>query len=406
MSEQPASGMFSAPLWHSPFRPFYLLGVLYGLGVMGVWVLVTVGAVDISLPLSSLSLWHGHEMVFGFSGAVVAGFILTALPGWSGTVEIRGGRLAFLVLLWLLGRIAVYSGGLVPPYMVMLLDSSLYFAASLMVLPGLLAAENKLYLALIPILLMLCLGNVVFHVCLMDGDPVRASWGIQIGLMAIAAKFVLAGGFLAATFTGNALRQKGGPELTISPMLEYISALSLVLFIWAVLFDLPDGLAGSFAFFMAVVQAVRLGRWRTWLMLDAPLVLIMHLAYIWFIVAAVLFGLSRFSDTVGPHVWLHAFTVGALSLMMLSLITRVALRHTGRSLVPARAMLLSFALVFGVAFLREMIAWGLLPMDWLPVTAVIWWVAFALYFGLHGLLMIRPSLPKRPGPKGRAAEVS
>ena len=405
MSEPSTSGMFSAPLWHSPFRPFYLLGVLYGLGVMGVWVLVTVGAVDISLPLNSLSLWHGHEMIFGFSGAVVAGFILTALPGWAGTAEIRGGRLAFLVLLWLLGRIAVYSGGIMSPYMVMILDSSLYFAATLMVLPGLLAAENKLYLALIPILLMLCLGNVIFHVSLMGGDLVRASWGIEIGLMAIAAKFILAGGFLAATFTGNALRQKGGPELTISPPLEYISALSLVLFIWAVLFDLPDGLAASFAFFMAVVQTVRLLRWRTWLILDAPLVLIMHLAYLWFIIAAVLFGLSRLLDTVGSHVWLHALTVGALSLMMLSLITRVALRHTGRSLVPSKAMLLSFALVFGVAFLREMIAWGLLPMDWLPVTAVIWWVSFALYFGLHGLLMTRPSLPKRPGPKGRASEV-
>ncbi len=403
-SSQPPSGLFAAPIWHSAFRPFYLVGVVYGLGIMGLWILTTLGTIDFTFDPYSLSLWHGHEMIFGFSGAVVAGFILTALPGWAGTEEISGGRLALLVLLWFLGRIAFYSGGFIPPYGVLILDSSLYFAAMIMVLPGLLQAENKHYLALLPILLMLCLGNVIFHLGIMDGDMVRASWGIQIGLMGIVVKFILAGGFLATVFTGNALRQKNGSVLTVSPFLEYISAFSLALFIYGALSGASQNLAAGFAFIAALVQLVRFLRWGTLHVLDAPLVLIMHLAYLWFIAALVLFGAVAFIPGIGPNVWLHAFTVGALSLMMLSLITRVALRHTGRPLVPAKAMLLSFAIIFFVAILRVMISLGFLSGDWLPVTAVIWSIAFVIYILLHGLMLIKASLPKQKGPKGRAVE--
>ncbi len=400
----PVSGPFSAPLWQSAFRPFYLLGVLYGLGVMAVWILTTYGVVEFTPALYSLSAWHGHEMVFGFSGAVVAGFILTALPGWAGTEEISGGRLALLVLLWFLGRIAIYSSVFVPAFVVLLLDCSLYLVATFMVLPGLLRAENKHYLALLPILLMLCLGNVVFHLAIMDGDMARASWGIQIGLMGIVVKFILAGGFLTTIFTGNALRQKDGPELNVNPLLEYISALSLGLFIYGALSDVSDMVAAGFAFIAAGVQIVRFLRWRTHLILDAPLVLIMHLSYLWFISALILFGAAAFLDEISSQIWLHAFTVGALSLMMLSLLTRVSLRHTGRSLIPSKVMIVSFASIFIVAFLRVMVSMEILPDNWLPVTAVIWSVSFIIYILLHGLMLIRPSLPKQQGQKGRALE--
>ena len=398
------SGLFSAPLWQSAFRPLYLVGVIYGLGLMGLWTLTTLGMVEFTPPILSLSLWHGHEMIFGFSGAVVAGFILTALPGWAGTEEIHGGRLALLVLLWFLGRIAIYNSEYLSAYAVLILDSSLYFVATIMVLPGLVKAENKHYLALIPILLMICIGNVIFHLALIDGDMARASWGIQIGLMGIVVKFILAGGFLASVFTGNALRQKNGPEVEVNPLLEHISALSLALFIYGALSDTPDKVAAIFAFIAAAVQLIRFLRWRTLLILDAPLVLIMHLAYLWFIGALVLFGAAAYIPEMGSQVWLHAFTVGALSLMMLSLITRVALRHTGRSLVPARAMIMSFAIIFFVAFLRVLVSLGLLSEDWLPITAVIWLIAFVIYILVHGLMLISPSLPKRKGPKGRALE--
>lgn len=399
-----ADSLFSAPIWQSAFRPFYLVGVIYGLGVMGLWLLTTSGVIDFTPALYSLSVWHGHEMIFGFSGAVVAGFILTALPGWAGTKEIDGWRLALLVLLWFLGRIAVHSGGSVPAYLVLILDSSMYFAFTIMVLPGLMTAENKHYLALLPILIMLCLGNVIFHLAVIDGDMVRASWAIQIGLMAIVVKFILAGGYLATVFTGNALRQKNGLELSVNAPLEYLSAVTLGLFIYGALAEVSSEVSGGFAFLAAAMQLVRFLRWRTLLILDAPLVLIMHLSYLWFIAALILFGAAPYIEGLDAQVWLHAFTVGALSLMMLSLITRVALRHTGRSLIPARAMILSFILVIVAAVMRLMISLGILTQDWLTVTAAVWLVSFAIYILVHGLMLIRPSLPKRKGPKARAIE--
>ncbi len=403
--------LFSAPLWKSAFRPFYLFGVIYGLGVMGLWVGVNLGIIDFSPRGYTLSLWHGHEMIFGFSGAVVTGFVLTALPGWAGTKEITGARLAFLLLLWLLGRVAVYSGGVMPPWAVLILDSSLFPAVIFMVLPGLLAAENKHYFALLPILLMLFIGNVIFHLALIDGDLVRAAWAIRVGLLGIMVKFIIAGGFLATVFTGNALRQKNGPELGQIALLEYISALTLTLFIYGALADIPVRVSGMLAFIAAAVQLCRLLRWRTRLILDAPLVLAMHLSYLWFVIALMLFGLADFTDRIGPMVWIHAFTIGALSMMMLSLITRVALRHTGRSLRPARAMLLSFGIMMLCALLRVMVSLEILATGWLPAIALIWLLSFLIYLMLHGHMLLLPSLPrprgaKGPkGPKGQAAEI-
>lgn len=392
---QAKAGFFSGPVWGSAFRPFYLVGVVYGLGIMAVWVLTTFGVMDFPPAGYSLPLWHGHEMIFGFSGAVVAGFVLTALPGWAGTTEIDRGRLALLVGLWFLGRVAVYSGGWMPPYMVMALDCSLFLVAAIMVLPGLLRAENKYFLMLIPILFLLFAGNMVFHLALMDGDMVRASWGIRLGLMGIVVKFIIAGGFLTSVFTQNALKQKGLPVFRHSIPLEYISAISLGFFIYGALADVSGMLSAGLAFIAAAVQFGRFLRWRTLRMLDEPLVLIMHLSYLWFIAALILFGMAEFMQAISPNVWLHAFTVGALSLMMLSLITRVALRHTGRRLVPAKAMIGAFAMMFLAAIVRVAVTLGLLPGDWLPISALIWWGAFLLYLIFHGAFLLQPSLPRK-----------
>lgn len=345
-------------------------------------------------------------MVFGFSGAIVAGFILTALPGWAGTEEIRGWRLALLVLAWLSGRGAVYGGEVIPAYGIMILDSSLFCLTGIMLLPGLLRAKNKHYLALLPILGMLCSGNVIFHLAIIDGDMARASWGIQIGLMGVIAKFILAGGFLTTVFTRNALRQKNGPDLKVLPWLEYLSALSLMLFIYGVLADVPERIGGLFAFCAAAVQMGRFLRWRSFLILDAPLVLFMHVSYLWFIGAMILYGAGTMGAEIGTGAWIHAFTVGALSLMMLSLITRVTLRHTGRRLVPGKFMITAFVLMVGAAALRVMVPLRVLSEDWLSVSAMIWVTSFGLYIILHGLLLIRPSLPRENKPKSRAIERS
>ncbi len=402
-------GFLEHPIWRSAFRPFYLLGVLYGLGVMGIWLVVSFGGLDVFLSLYSLSLWHGHEMVFGFSGAIVVGFLLTALPGWAGTKEIVGGPLVLLVGLWLLGRIAVstavFGGSILPALWVMVMDSSLYLVTMIMLLPGLLRAENKHYLALLPILFLLFLGNIIFYLSLMNGDIERASWAIQMGLMGIVVKFILAGGFLAFTFTSNALRQKTGQELVANPLMEYISAISLAGFIYAVLWSESESLSAGIALVTASIQLLRILRWRTWVILDAPLVVTMHLAYLWFILALILYGVAPFVDGIGSGAWLHAFTVGALSMMMLSLITRVSLRHTGRSLGQAKSMIAAFALMSVAAILRLLIFLEFVSADYLGLNVVIWSLSFVLFLTLHFFYLIRPSLPKVKRPKGRAPEI-
>lgn len=402
--ENDITGLFKGAFWSSAFRPFYLLGVLYGLWVMGMWALVTLGYMSPLLPDMSLALWHGHEMIFGFSGAIVLGFTLTALPGWAGTEEIRRGQLALLVLLWLLGRAGFY-GEIIPDMLRLILESSLYLVAALMVLPGLLKIPDKHYLMVLVIFLMMAGGNILFYLGIFDGDMAAALYGIKVGVMAIVVKFMLAGGFLATTFTSNALKQKGLPGVEINPVLEYISAFSLLLFSCAVLMDLPGTLAASLAVITAVVQLVRFLRWRSFQIRDASLVLIMHLAYLWFILAVVIFAVESWLGAGVSHIWLHVFTVGALSLMMLSLITRVALRHTGRSLRPASAMVFGFAMMGVATIFRLMVSLDFLDQDWLVLAAMIWALSFLIYIVIHGLYLIRPSLPKKARSGKRASEV-
>lgn len=386
--------LFAAPLWKAAFRPFYLLGVIYGLGIVIYWLMVTYGVTEFAAPGGSLALWHGHEMIFGFSGAIVSGFILTALPSWAGTREIDGGKLAFLLALWLGGRVAFLMSHLWPSELVLMADGIFFPAVIVMILPGLMEARDRRYLAILPILALLAGGNIMYHLGLMNGDMEMASWAIRMGLMGIVAKFILAGGFLTSIFTGNILQQKYGRELKPSPGLEYISAITTGLFIIGDLSHSSQFIAGSLAILAALVQIVRFLRWRIYLVLDEPLVLAMQLSYLWFIAAMLLYGAQAFGFGGAQGTWLHAFTVGALSLMMLSLITRVVLHHTGRKPKAARAMIIAFAIMIMSAALRVMTGLGVIGDSWLAASALIWSLSFALYLGLYGIYLIRPSLPK------------
>ncbi len=387
--------MIPSSVWASAFRPFYFLGTLYAPLLLAAWLGAFLGAWAPPSGTVPLKLLHGHEFIFGFAAAIIVGIVLTALPSWAGTEEIRGGRLALLVALWLAGRLAFGLAPWLPPTAVALVDCLLFPATFLMLLPQLLRAKNKLYLLLLPILLALFAANTLYHRGLAAADPIQAGWALRLAIYAIVVLYVLKGGVLAPIFTGNALREKGrGDQAPFDMRLEAAALGAVRLLAACDLGGAPPAWTGGSALACALVHGWRTARWRGWRAADVPLVLVMHLGFVWLVAAFLLKAAAELTGLVPEAAWLHAFTVGSLGLMMLGLMTRVSLRHTGRPLIVPRAMLIACGLMFIAALLRLAATVHGLGSAIVGISALLWAAAFVLYFTTFSKILLAPSTPR------------
>jgi uncharacterized protein involved in response to NO len=387
----------AAPLFSSGFRPFYLLGALYApmLAIGGVAAFL--GAVDLN-GSGGLVLWHGHEMFFGFAAAIVVGTLLTALPSWAGTPELRGKPLAWLVAAWLAGRIAFWAAPWLPAPVVAIADLLLWPLLLALLGPALWRVSNRLYRLLLPILLALMAANLAYHAAALLGDVAHAARALRAAVWALVVLYTLKGGVLTPIFTGNALRELGrGRQARFLMPLEALALALLVALALADLAGAPPPVTGALAAACALVHGARVARWRGWRVADQPLLPAMHLGFLWLLFAFVLKALADLGGLVPEVAWLHAFTVGALGLMMLGLMTRVSLRHTGRALGSPRLLRAAAIAMFGAAALRlGATVHGLGPWA-VTSAALLWAVAFAAYLVRFGAVLVAPSLP-REGP--------
>ena len=387
-----------SPLWVSAFRPFYFLGALYAPLLAVAWLGAFLGPWSLPAGSAPLRLLHGHEFIFGFSAAIITGIVLTALPSWAGTEETRGRRLVFLVALWLAGRGAFWAAPWLPPLLPAIIDCLLFPAVFIMLAPQLLRVRNRLYLLLLPILFALFAANLIYHHGIVAADYLEAWLALRLAIHALIVLYVLKGGVLAPIFTGNALRERGRGEQTPFNMPLEIAAVGAVLLL-AVL-DLggaPAAWTGSSALACALLHGWRTARWQGWRVADVPLLLVMHLGFAWLVLAFALKAAAELTGIVPETAWLHAFTVGSLGLMMLGLMTRVSLRHTGRPLVVPRTMLAAYVLVFLAALLRLAATVHGLGTAVVALAAGLWAICFALYFIAFWKLLVTPSAPRSPG---------
>ncbi len=387
--------MKSRPLWKSGFRPFYLLGAAYApllfVGAAGAFA----GAVDLSAVGSAPLLWHGHEMVFGFAVAIVFGTLLTALPSWAGTREVDGVHLALLAALWLIGRVAFWAEPWLPRGVTALADMLLMPALFVILTPQVWRVPNRWYLLLPPILAALTLANGVYHAGILTGDSVLARSGLHAGVYAVMMIYVLKGGVLTPVFTGNALRESGrGDQAPFVVPLEVLAVGAIVLLAALDLGGAPRSWIGLAALVCTVLHTVRLVRWRGWRVTDNPLLWTMHLSYAWLVIAFALKALAALTDTIAESAWLHAFTVGSLGLMMLGLMTRVVLRHTGRPVQAPRAMRWAYASMLAAVVLRVAVSVARLGDGAMALSALLWAAPFVVYLVLYAAVLVAPSLPR------------
>lgn len=388
-----------AAVWVSGFRPFYLLGCLYApLLVAGVGGALA-GLVDLPAMGSTPGLWHGHEMVFGFASAICIGTLLTALPSWAGTREVRGGALALLAALWVMGRVAMWASPFVPKPLAALADLLLVPALLALVGPQVWRAPNRLFRWLLPVLLALAAANGIYHLGILRGDPALAQLGLRAGVYAFVILFVLKGGVLTPIFTGNALRLAGtGEQAAFRMWLEIGAAGSVVLLALLDLTGAPARWVGLAALACAIVHAVRTARWRGWRVAGQPLLSVMHLGFAWLVAAFALKAIAELTGRLPAAAWLHVFTVGSLGMMMLGLMTRVALRHTGRALIVPRSLGLAYAAMFAAVPIRlaaEVHSLGAWPA---ALAALLWAAAFTTFFIRFARTLLAPSLPRTAAP--------
>lgn len=386
------------PLLRYGFRPFFLGAGLAAALLIPWWAT----SYAFGLPLMTEwppILWHGHEMLFGFIGAAIGGFLLTAVPSWTGARGFAGWPLALLAGLWLLGRIAVATAALWPFPAVAAIDLAFLPALAALVLPPL-ARECNRNTPLLAVLAALWLSDVGFYWGLAHGNSRQSLHALIIGIDVVLLLVTVIGGRIVPAFTASALRQRGNRAMVrVSSTLTALAVTAMIAVALGDLF-LPDGtIAGTIAALAALVQAVRLAQWQTLRTLRQPIVWVLHLAYVWLPVGLALKAIALLGGAAPAGFWLHALTIGAATSMILAVMTRASLGHTGRPLVVDPLIALAYVLVTAAALVR-VFGLAVLPLSYREVillAALLWTAAFALFLGIYAPMLLTPRVDGKPG---------
>jgi uncharacterized protein involved in response to NO len=369
------------------FRPFFLAGATWAaLGVL-LWLPQYFG--EITLPTAFAPLdWHIHEMLYGYVAAVVAGFLLTAIPNWTGRLPVSGMSLGLLALLWLAGRIAVLTSAKIGVATAAAIDISFLLTLAAVALREIISGKNWRNLRVLIVLGVLIAGNVVFHVEVMRSGA--SDYGVRIGLAAAVTLITLIGGRIVPSFTRNWLVRENPGRLP-APFARFdalcLGGAALALIAWIAL---PDhAVTGALLLAAAALHAVRLGRWAGDRTGADRLVLVLHVAYGFVPLGFLLLGASILLPGEVPRsAGLHAWTAGAIGLMTLAVMTRATLGHTGRPLAASLATQLIYFCALIAVTARIAAAFGG-AFELLHVAAFAWVAAFGGFVVVYGPLLLR-----------------
>lgn len=383
-----------AVLFALGFRPFFLFAGAFALLAMGIWVPIFFNALTLPTYYGELG-WHSHEMIFGYSGAVVAGFLLTAVRNWTNSPTPAGGSLAVITILWLLGRILPLFPILLPGWLIALVD--LGFFPMLIVGIGipLLRSGGTRNLIFLPLVGAFVGANLLVHLEVLGLAENIAHRGIFLGLNLLILLIVIMGGRVIPFFTERAL-QGASPKRHWA--IEQLAPISVLAFIVAEFIAPNSRATGIFAALAAIVNGIRLSGWYTNRFWAVPLLWVLHLGYGWIVVGFVLKALAAFGF-ISPQFTIHAFTVGAIGVLTLGMMARVSLGHTGRPLKATAATTVAFVLINLAALLR-----GLLPvflpqmlLDFVELSGALWIGAFLIFIVVYVPILTAPRIDGRPG---------
>ena len=376
-------------LWRLGFRPFYLVAALFAAVSIPLWIAQYYGWVV--MPQVNL-FWHMHEMVYGFAIAVVIGFLFTAMRAWTGLWTPRKGHLAALVGLWLAGRITMLCA---PPLLAAVVDVAFLPLATWPMYRVLQRASNKRNMFLIVMLGLLTLANLTFHAAVNGQLALSPILPMQAAILLIVIIESLIGARVIPMFTSNGAP---GTKPIVHVRRDLITVVLMLFASLAWVFGAPPAASAGLAIAAASATLLRLAGWQPHRTLRVPLLWILHLSYGWIPVGFFLLALAAL-NVVPASAAFHALTVGSMAGLIIGMMTRTALGHTGRLLKAGSSELAMYLLIQAGALTRVAAAFDLAGLrdTALIISTLCWTAAFALYVIVYGPYLLRPRIDGREG---------
>lgn len=341
-----------------------------------------------------IALWHGHEMIFGYTVAVIAGFLLTAVRNWTGAQTPHGNALAALVLLWLAGRIAPFVPAL-PGWLVAAIDVSFLPVFAVVLSIPLVRSRQKHNLVFLFVLAALVAANVMVHLQALGFTQDTANFGHHFAVYLIVFLIAILGGRVVPFFTERGLP---GTNPRRWPAVEHLSLGALLFVAGLDLAQAAPALVAIFALFAAIVHGVRLYGWYQKAAWSVPLLWVLYVGYAWLVAGLILTAMSAVG-AANQVLAVHAFTTGAIGTMTLGMMARVALGHTGRALRVGSAMTWAFVLA-NLASVSRVFLPIIVPSrhgEWVALAGLLWSAAFAIFVISYVRILIQPRIDGRPG---------
>ncbi len=374
------------------FRPFFLFGALWVALAMLLWLAALAGVTELPTRLDPIS-WHAHAFLFGYLGAVIAGFLLTAVPNWTGRLPMVGWRLAALFGLWVAGRVAVLTSALLPSGLAPLIDVAFPVVLGLMILREIVAGKNWRNLVVLALLAVFALANLMFHIEAASGDFAAQGYGLRLGVATVVMMIAVIGGRIIPSFTRNWLAGNGHDARPAPPMQRFDKACLVasvpILGIWVSAPASAVTAAGLAVF--GLLHLARLLRWRGQHTGGEALVWVLHLSYLMIPLGAFALAFEAAFGGLGAAAAQHVWMAGALGAMTLAVMTRATLGHTGQTLHANAATVGLYLCLFGSVVLRLLA--GSLPAL-LTLSGLLWIATFAGFTMTYGPLLMRPKQRK------------
>ena len=390
-----------SPILTVGLRPFFLVAGGYAVLAMTAWMvwlgIHSMNAVIVEPTIAvAAHLWHGHEMLFGYAVAVASGFMLTAVPNWTGTQPVSGMPLLVLVAVWFAGRIAVWFSSLIPATVVAAIDMAylpLFTAFVAVALSRKPAARNLIFILLLALLIV---ANAAIHAEWLGVTADSASRGLALAIMTFTLLMVIVGGRIVPAFTRNALMKIDSQQpLPVSiTKLDVLSIASVFVVLIAVALELNAFATGLLALVAAGANAVRFSLWRGFATLRHPILWSLHLGYAFVPLGLAAMALSRLTDLLSQTAAMHVLAIGAVGCLTLAVMTRAALGQTGRALRVIPPIAVSYVIIALAALVRG-VGLELFPMHYYEVIFLaggLWIAGFAIFTVVYAPMLIAPPI--------------
>jgi len=387
------------PLFRLSFRPFFLFASLFSIIAVGLWVGTLSGLFSFE-PYGNALWWHSHEMLFGFAFAVISGFLLTAIQNWTGLPGIKGWSLFALFSLWLSARLVLLFD-LSPSYWVLGLDIATPLLAAFFLWRSIAAVKQWRNVIFVAVMFIFALSNALMHISLIENIPELANQSARTMVMLVTLIMCVIGGRVIPFFTARGTQtEKPSPMLWLEGLALIPLWLYIVLSIINTFFNIADFVLALTLLIAGVANLIRLFMWRPWLAIKVPLLWSLHGAYLFIPLGLILFGISLLEPSmIKTSSAIHFLTAGAMGGLIMAMMARVSLGHSGRPLMINPVMILAFSLILLAGVIRSVIPILLPQFSFISyqISAILWMVSYSIFIWVYLPILSKARIDGRPG---------